>query len=394
MLLEIAHIHKSYPGLPVLHDLSLTADEGEIVCLLGPSGCGKSTLLRIVAGLEMPDAGQVAFDGQDLAGVPPHRRHFGLMFQDYALFPHKDVAGNVAFGLRMARLPASEINARVREMLALVGLSGTEQRRVTELSGGEQQRVALARSLAPGPRLLMFDEPLGALDRALREQLMNDLRAILKQVCVTALYVTHDQEEAFAIGDRVAIMRARPDLGEGGRIEQIGTPQEVYRQPANATVARFLGFQNLIDGTVAAGEWESGRAGERERQLPHSPIPPFSHSPTPPLMIETPLGTLIATGDTGSHAAGDRVTVLIRPEAAELLPPGAIRPEHHPGEAARPLVPRQHHADPRRVRWRRGPDARGVRNRRDEPERRCRGAAARSRGHQSAGPTIGRGVRG
>ena len=332
MLLEIAHIFKSFPDLPVLHDLSLTADEGEIVCLLGPSGCGKSTLLRIIAGLEMPDAGQVAFDGQDLAGVPPHRRHFGLMFQDYALFPHKDVAGNVAFGLRMARLPASEISARVREMLALVGLSGTEQRRVTELSGGEQQRVALARSLAPGPRLLMFDEPLGALDRALREQLMNDLRAILKQVCVTALYVTHDQEEAFAIGDRVAIMRARPDLGEGGRIEQIGTPQEVYRQPANATVARFLGFQNLIDGTVAAGEWESGRAGERELSLPHSPIPPFSYSPTLPLAIATPLGTLIATGDTGSYAAGDRVTVLIRPEAAELLPPGASGPNIVPAK--------------------------------------------------------------
>jgi len=324
VLLEIAHIHKSYPGLPVLHDLSLTADEGEIVCLLGPSGCGKSTLLRIVAGLETPDAGQVAFDGQDLADVPPHRRHFGLMFQDYALFPHKDVAGNVAFGLRMARLPASDIGARVREMLALVGLSGTEQRRVTELSGGEQQRVALARSLAPGPRLLMFDEPLGALDRALREQLMNDLRAILKQVCVTAVYVTHDQEEAFAIADRVAIMRTRPDIGEGGRIEQIGTPQEVYRQPINAYVARFLGFQNLIDGKVVDGEGEQGSRGAGEL--------PFSRSPAPRLLIETPLGTLIATGDTGSHAAGDRVTVLIRPEAAELLPPGASGPNIIPAK--------------------------------------------------------------
>jgi ABC-type Fe3+/spermidine/putrescine transport system ATPase subunit len=324
MLLEICHVSKSYPGLPVLHDLSLTADEGEIVCLLGPSGCGKSTLLRIVAGLETPDAGRVSFDGQDLAGVPPHRRHFGLMFQDYALFPHKDVAGNVAFGLRMARLPASEINARVAEMLALVGLSGYEQRRVTELSGGEQQRVALARSLAPGPRLLMFDEPLGALDRALREQLMNDLRAILKQVCVTALYVTHDQEEAFAIGDRVAIMRARPDLGEGGRIEQIGTPQEVYRQPANAYVARFLGFLNLIDGKVVDSEGEQGSRG--------APPLPCSRSPFPPLAIATPLGTLIATGDTGSHAAGDRVTVLIRPEAAELLPPGATGPNIVPAK--------------------------------------------------------------
>jgi ABC-type Fe3+/spermidine/putrescine transport system ATPase subunit len=317
MLLEISHIHKSYPDLPVLQDLSLTADEGEIVCLLGPSGCGKSTLLRIVAGLETPDAGHVRFDGQDLAGVPPHRRHFGLMFQDYALFPHKDVAGNVAFGLRMARLPASEISARVREMLALVGLSGTEQRRVTELSGGEQQRVALARSLAPGPRLLMFDEPLGALDRALREQLMNDLRAILKQVCVTALYVTHDQEEAFAISDRVAIMRARPEIGEGGRVEQIGTPQEIYRQPANAIVARFLGFRNLIEGTIA-GSTPGGGAEEQDL--------PFAHSPALLLMVETPLGILYVGGRSREVLTGDRVTVLIRPEAAEVLPRSASGP--------------------------------------------------------------------
>ena len=380
MLLEISHVSKFYPGLPVLHDLSLTADEGEIVCLLGPSGCGKSTLLRIVAGLETPDAGRVSFDGQDLAGVPPHRRHFGLMFQDYALFPHKDVAGNVAFGLRMARLPASEINARVAEMLALVGLSGYEQRRVTELSGGEQQRVALARSLAPGPRLLMFDEPLGALDRALREQLMNDLRAILKQVCVTALYVTHDQEEAFAIGDRVAIMRARPDLGEGGRIEQIGTPQEVYRQPANAYVARFLGFLNLIDGKVVDSEGEQGSRG--------APPLPCSRSPFPPL----------ADRDAARHADRDRRHGQPRGRrprhgADPARSGGAAaarrnRPEHRPGEAARPLVPRQHHADSRRVHWRRGPDARSIRNRRDEPERRCRSAAARSRGHQSAARLI------
>jgi ABC-type Fe3+/spermidine/putrescine transport system ATPase subunit len=317
VLLEISRISKSYPGLPVLHDFSLTAGEGEIVCLLGPSGCGKSTLLRIVAGLETPDAGQVRFDDRDLAGVPPHRRHFGLMFQDYALFPHKDVAGNVAFGLRMAQLPTSEISARVREMLALVGLSGTERRRVTELSGGEQQRVALARSLAPGPRLLMFDEPLGALDRALREQLMNDLRAILKQVCVTALYVTHDQEEAFAISDRVAIMRARPDLGEGGRVEQIGTPQEIYRYPANAHVARFLGFRNLIEGTIA-GSAQSGRMGERELL--------FARSPTPPLIVETPLGMLRVGGGSREYLTGDRVTVLIRPEAAEVLSPCASGP--------------------------------------------------------------------
>jgi ABC-type Fe3+/spermidine/putrescine transport system ATPase subunit len=312
-MLQISHISKSYPDLPVLHDLNLTVDAGEIACLLGPSGCGKSTLLRIVAGLETPDVGQVTFDGQDLAGTPPHRRRFGLMFQDYALFPHKDVRGNVAFGLRMARLPAAEIDARVAEMLALVGLSGAGRRRVTELSGGEQQRVALARSLAPRPRLLMLDEPLGALDRALREQLMNDLRAILKRVGVTALYVTHDQEEAFAIGDRVAILRARLEAGQGGHIEQIGAPQEVYRQPASEYVARFLGFRNLLAGRVPAA-------------------PPPSPAAAPLLLVETALGPLATAGGGRAAAAGDRVTVLIRPEAAELLPPGAAGPNVIPAE--------------------------------------------------------------
>ncbi len=296
-MLEVSHISKSYPGLPVLHDVSLTVEEREIVCLLGPSGCGKSTLLRIIAGLEAQDSGNVRYNGQDLAGMAPHRRRFGLMFQDYALFPHKDVAGNVAFGLRMERLPAAEVRPRVREMLAAVGLSGYERRRVTELSGGEQQRVALARSLAPRPRLLMLDEPLGALDRALREQLMNDLRAILKGVGVTGLYVTHDQEEAFAIADRVAIMRARLEAGEGGRVEQIGTPQEVYRQPAGAYVARFLGFRNLIEGRVA--------------------------SIAPSLQVDTPIGRLAVTGAAGSLAVGDRAHVLIRPEAAELTTSGS-----------------------------------------------------------------------
>jgi ABC-type Fe3+/spermidine/putrescine transport system ATPase subunit len=292
MLLQVEHLSKSYPGLPVLHDVSLGAADGEIVCILGPSGCGKSTLLRIVAGLEVADAGRVVFDGQDMANVPPHRRRFGLMFQDYALFPHKDVQGNVAFGLRMAGVPAGEIRRRVQEALELVGLQGYEGRRVTELSGGEQQRVALARSLAPRPRLLMLDEPLGALDRALREQLMNDLRGILKRVGVTSLYVTHDQEEAFAIADRIVIMRARPEIGEGGRVEQIGAPREVYRRPASAYVARFLGFRNLIEGMVA-GQGEDGG-----------------------VVVETPLGALVAADVARPYAAGERVTVLIRPEAA------------------------------------------------------------------------------
>ncbi len=306
MLLQVFHVSKSYPGLPVLADASLEAADGEIVCLLGPSGCGKTTLLRIVAGLEQPDRGQVLFAGQDLAGTPPHRRQFGLMFQDFALFPHRDVAANVAFGLRMQGRPRAEIAARVAEMLALVELDGYERRRVVELSGGEQQRVALARSLAPRPRLLMLDEPLGALDRSLREQLMNDLRGILKRVGVTALYVTHDQEEAFAIADRVLIMRARLDAqwaGQGGRVEQAGAPDQVYRRPVNEYVARFLGFKNLLPGMVVGAGPDAST-----------------------ILVDTPLGRLAAGDATTPCAAGDHVTVLIRPEAADVRPPGATGP--------------------------------------------------------------------
>jgi ABC-type Fe3+/spermidine/putrescine transport system ATPase subunit len=296
-VLKVSHIFKAYPDLPVLHDVSFDVPQGEIMCLLGPSGAGKSTLLRIVAGLERQDAGRVSFDGQDLAHLPVHERRFGLMFQDFALFPHKDVFGNVAFGLRMEGRPAAEINRRVDDALALVRLAGYERRRVTELSGGEQQRVALARSLAPDPRLLMLDEPLGSLDRTLREQLMNELPSILKEVGLTALYVTHDQGEAFAIADRVLIMRPRLDLGQGGHIEQAGTPQEVYRQPATRFVAEFLGFHNLVTGCV--------------------------RSSATVVTVETPIGRLIAGAAGLPCAPGDQVTVLIRPEGAGVRPAAA-----------------------------------------------------------------------
>lgn len=293
-LLSVTAVSKSYPGLPVLEEASFTVDPGEIICLLGPSGCGKTTLLRIVAGLETPDTGVVMLDGQDVRHIPVHRRNFGFMFQDFALFPHKDVSQNVAFGLRMQGLPPAQIEGRVAEMLALVELQGYERRRVVELSGGEQQRVALARSLAPRPRLLMLDEPLGALDRTLREQLMNELRDILKRVGITALYVTHDQEEAFAIADRVLIMRARPERGQGGWIEQEGTPAAVYRRPSSEYVARFLGFHNLLPGSVVAG---TNAAGYR---------------------VATPIGELIARDTATQRTTGEAVTVLVRPEAASL----------------------------------------------------------------------------
>lgn len=221
--------------------------EGEIVCLLGPSGCGKTTLLRIIAGLEEADSGQIICQGEDMAGVPVHHRQFGFMFQDFALFPHKNVAQNIAFGLRMSGWTRSDIQTRVAEMLSIVNMAGFEGRSPLTLSGGEQQRVALARSLAPNPRLLMLDEPLGSLDRALREILMNEVRSILKQIGVTSIYVTHDQEEAYAVADTLVVMNQ-------GEIVQSGPPSVLYSQPTNPFVARFLGFTNLLPAEVSSAD--------------------------------------------------------------------------------------------------------------------------------------------
>jgi thiamine transport system ATP-binding protein len=234
-MLGIDGLTVTYDGFTAVDAVDLEVADGEIVCILGPSGSGKSSLLRAVAGLEPDARGRISWDGDDLARVPPHRRGFGLMFQDHALFPHRDVQGNVAFGLRMQRLPRAEIDVRTENALALVGLDGFEHRRIRELSGGEQQRVALARALAAEPRLLMLDEPLGALDRALRERLVAELRALFVRLGLTTLFVTHDHDEAFALADRLVIMHA-------GHIEQVGTPAAVWQRPANAFVARFLGW--------------------------------------------------------------------------------------------------------------------------------------------------------
>ncbi len=275
-MLEIDGIYKTYEGAPLLRGISFDVAAGETVCLLGPSGSGKSTLLRIIAGLEGSGSGQVRWDGADLASVPAHRRNFGLVFQDYALFPHLDVAENVAFGLKMQGLGRAEVDRRVAEALAQVNLKGFEHRRVTDLSGGEQQRVALARALAPRPRLLMFDEPLGALDRTLRERLLDELRSILHASGVPAIYVTHDQEEAFALADRVMLLHE-------GRIVQSGAPAEVYARPVSAWVARFLGLGNIIEGKAAG----AGR-------------------------VETRVGVLKAAC-AHEHARGESVALLIRP---------------------------------------------------------------------------------
>lgn len=286
-LLAISHLSKTFNNHSALSDVSFDVEAGEILCLLGPSGCGKTTLLRVIAGLETADAGNVIFDDHNLRGVPAHQRGFGFMFQDFALFPHKNVWDNVIFGLRMQRLPADEIRRRGQAALATVGLESFEARDVHQLSGGEKQRVALARSLAPQPKLLMLDEPLGALDRQLREELMIEVRRILKDAHLTSIYVTHDQAEAFAVADRVAIMNA-------GRLEQIGAPSDVYARPASEFVARFLGLPNLIEGALISQAANI-------------------------VMIRTPLGDM--------HAATDRalqprqaITLLIRPDAAIIDP--------------------------------------------------------------------------
>ena len=234
-----------------LDALDLEVAEGEVVAVLGPSGCGKSTLLRAVAGLQDLDAGEIRWSGVDLAGVPVHRRDFGLMFQDHALFSHRDVAANIAFGLKMRRVSRALQSRRVREMRALVGLTGYRARAIATLSGGEAQRVALARTLAAEPRLLMLDEPLGSLDRGLRDDLAKELRALLRELGATVLHVTHDHDEAFAVADRVAVMAA-------GQIARIGTPSEIWRDPRREDVARFLGHENIV--SVSAGgkvDWGS-----------------------------------------------------------------------------------------------------------------------------------------
>jgi thiamine transport system ATP-binding protein len=229
-----------------LDDFSLEIAPGEIVALLGPSGCGKSTLLRAVAGLQPVDAGVIRWAGEDLARVPVHERGFGLMFQDGQLFVHRDVAGNVAFGLEMARVGRARRQARVADLLAMVGLRGYERRAVGTLSGGEQQRVALARALAPHPRLLLLDEPLSSLDRSLRERLSGELATILRRTGTTALYVTHDHDEAFAVADRIAVMA-------GGRTLQVDAPARLWQHPATREIAAFLGYETFLPANADDG---------------------------------------------------------------------------------------------------------------------------------------------
>ncbi|MBN1537260.1 MAG: ABC transporter ATP-binding protein [Anaerolineales bacterium] len=292
--LTLTEIYKSFGDLKALSGVSFDVTQGEIVALLGPSGCGKSTLLNLIAGLDDPDYGSIAWNGESVAGIPPHQRGFGLMFQDYALFPHMNVFDNIAFGLRMTHLQNPEIKQRVNEALTLVGMQGFSHRDIVNLSGGEQQRVALARSLAPRPHLLMLDEPLGALDRTLRERLVVELGDILHQLHQTAIYVTHDQEEAFAFANRVVLLNA-------GKVEQIDSPQNIYHQPASEFVARFLGMDNIFKGV--ARQVDSGN------------------------IVESQIGTLPLP-----QPASGEITFLLRPDAVSLGVEGAC---HLKGRVAR-----------------------------------------------------------
>ncbi len=245
MRLTLERIGVAIDGRRILDDVSLDVADGERLALLGPSGSGKSTALRVIAGLQAPSVGRVLLGGRDVTRVPAHRRGVGLVFQDAALFPHRDVAGNVGFGPRVAGLPDDERRTRVSEALELVGLAGTERRDVTTLSGGEAQRVALARALAPRPQVLLLDEPLGALDGPLRRRLQTDLRALFERLELTVVHVTHDVGEAFELGDRVAVLH-------DGRLAQVATPDELWARPADDWVARFLGMTNVVrDGDRA-----------------------------------------------------------------------------------------------------------------------------------------------
>ena len=242
-LIRLRDLCMAFDDELVLDHINLYINDSEFLTLLGPSGCGKTTTLRIIGGFTTPTSGDVTFDGVRINDVPPHKRQINTVFQKYALFPHLDVFENIAFGLRIAKVPAEEIEERVTEMLGVVSLKGFEHRKITQLSGGQQQRVAIARALVNRPKVLLLDEPLGALDLRLRKDMQNELKCIQQQMGITFIYVTHDQEEALTMSDTVVVM-------DKGRIQQIGTPEDIYNEPKNAFVADFIGESNILNGTM------------------------------------------------------------------------------------------------------------------------------------------------
>lgn len=243
IIINIEHLSKSFGDKKVLDDINLYIKEGEFITFLGPSGCGKTTLLRQIAGFLNPDEGRITLDGRDLAGVPPHKRPLNTVFQRYALFPHLDVYDNIAFGLKLAKVPEDEIDVRVRKILKLVAMSDYEDRDVNSLSGGQQQRIAIARALVNRPKVLLLDEPLSALDLKMRKDMQIELKEMHQKLGITFIYVTHDQEEALTLSDTIVVMNE-------GRIQQIGTPADIYNEPVNSFVADFIGESNILNGTM------------------------------------------------------------------------------------------------------------------------------------------------
>lgn len=262
-VLELRELSRSFGQVVAVDRLSFRIERGEYVCLLGPSGCGKTTLLRLIAGFERPDSGEILLHGADVVALPPEKRDVNVVFQSYALFPHLTVAQNIAFGLRMKRHPRSDIDRRVSDALSLVRLEREAGRLPSRLSGGQQQRVALARALVNRPALLLLDEPLSALDEALRQQMQSELRRVQKETGVAFLHITHDQQEALSLADRVGVMR-------GGRFEQIGLPRDVYEHPASAFVASFVGGANILAGRMIGTDQVELDAGGRLKVLPGS----------------------------------------------------------------------------------------------------------------------------
>ncbi|MDP4026585.1 ABC transporter ATP-binding protein [Methylobacterium sp. NEAU 140] len=288
----IEQLGKRFGGETVIDHVSLDVKEGEFVTLLGPSGCGKTTTLRIVAGFLSPDTGCVCFNGADVTRVPTQKRRLGMVFQDYALFPHLNVADNVGFALRASGTPKADIGRRVRDLLALIRLPSVGDRFPAELSGGQQQRIAIARALAHTPAVLLMDEPLGALDLKLREAMQNELHAIQRQLGITTIYVTHDQEEALSLSDRIALMRR-------GKIEQLGTPKEIYGRPATPFSAFFLGKINFLAGKLQ-NVYKNTYVVATERGIVRAPVRPDA-----------------------AFTVGDEVLIAVRPEHLRIANPGA-----------------------------------------------------------------------
>ena len=282
---ELLGVEKSYGAHRAVRGVTLTVESGECLALLGPSGCGKTTTLSMIAGFIDPDAGEVRIGARAMAGVPPYRRDTGMVFQQYALFPHLTVFDNLAFGLTMRKTPRADIGERVRQALALVHLAGLEARYPRELSGGQQQRVALARALVIRPSVLLLDEPLSNLDAKLRQEMRIEIAELRRSLGITTVFVTHDQEEALVIADRIAVMHE-------GVVDQVDTPTAIYRRPRTAFVARFIGDANFLPGRVSAREARG-------------------------VAVDADAGVRVVTGDDDARA-GDRVVVMVRPESVRL----------------------------------------------------------------------------